>query len=684
MKLLKINIKNFRQFYGSQEIEFSTDTERSVTLIHGENNGGKTALLNALRWCLYEETTENLLDASNLLNKYAFADGVNSFSVFVELLHNNKLYEVRRTKSRLHASSVLKLYEIIDGCYAEHPEPNPNLLINTFLPIEMSQYFFYQGEGTGTLSSQNNFSHIDDAISKVLGLTVSEKTVSHLKTIRSGYQRELKQFDTTNELEKAILDKEILESSLENDKTHLARIKVELVEAEIAYEEQVAKLSKLDTSSIKEYLKQRREKQDTLELLTSHLNRSISEKSKNISNWVKSAFSQSLSELDLSNIDTDELNQKLRYSVDKTLIDSILHNAECICGRPVEKNSDAEKIINELSKFVVEPNLRKRWNKVRDLQINLNTIKSPRSLMIKALNDIDDYQEHIKDLTRQINELTLIIKESDITDIKKIEEGKELAKNRVTQLHNNISVLERKITQASIDIDDCEKRISRLSSNAPQAKKVNKLITATEEIIKLYNNEIEKSKKSVDSILLKKMQDFFDEVAFNGYTVQKDMKSGSYTWVIVDRHNKKVAAGNGYQAMLAISFIIALIQFSKDRVNDNRNLLTPGTIAPFIADSILAFIGPDNGRELVRFIANSVEQSIFMFSQAQWTESHTDKGIRNKIGKEYNLVQHTVLSENEFKGQYPTSLSVNGRQYDVVRFGSDFDKVTIEEITANE
>ncbi|WP_227000392.1 hypothetical protein [Photobacterium damselae] len=164
---------------------------------------------------------------------------------------------------------------------------------------------------------------------------------------------------------------------------------------------------------------------------------------------------------------------------------------------------------------------------------------------------------------------------------------------------------------------------------------------------------------------------------------KRNSNLGHFTWTIIDRSGKKVAVGNGYQAMLSISFIIALIEFSKDRSNNKSHLLTPGTIAPFIADSILAFIGPDNGRELVRYISESVEQSIFMFSQAQWTETHTDKGIRDKIGKEYNLVQHTVLSEDEFKGQYPTQLSVQGEKFPVVRFGSEFDKVTIEEISIN-
>ncbi|MBE8232325.1 MAG: DNA repair protein, partial [Endozoicomonadaceae bacterium] len=259
------------------------------------------------------------------------------------------------------------------------------------------------------------------------------------------------------------------------------------------------------------------------------------------------------------------------------------------------------------------------------------------------------------------------------------------AKLLCDKLQREIFKLEQNNQKRQIDIVDIDKKIMRLSSSQPKANKLKNLIKATDKILKLYHSEIASSKDGVDFILLNKMRDFFDKVAFNGYTVKKSSNNvtDSFTWVIVDTAGNKVAAGNGYQAMLAISFIVALIDFSKGRANSKKHLLTPGTIAPFIADSILAFMGPDNGRELVRYIADSVEQSIFMFSQAQWTESHTDIGIRDKIGKEYNLVQHTTLTEDEFKGQYPTRLSVQGNQYKVVRFGSEYDKVTIEEIPSN-
>jgi DNA sulfur modification protein DndD len=306
--------------------------------------------------------------------------------------------------------------------------------------------------------------------------------------------------------------------------------------------------------------------------------------------------------------------------------------------------------------------------------------------MVKIINDIDDHSANIQDVEKKIEELNHTIVEADIDDIALIEKKKNTAKSKCDQLHREIPSLEQDIDKTKIALKDIDIKVNKLAATQPKAKKIRNLITAANQIVNLYEEAICSSKKDVELILLRKMQNLFSEVAFNGYTVKKvssGANSDSFTWAIVDKAGTRVAAGNGYQAMLAISFIIALIQFSSERANNKQHLLTPGTIAPFIADSILAFIGPDNGRALVRYIAESVEQSVFMFSQAQWTETHIDLGIRDKIGKEYNLVQHTILSEDEFKGQYPTRLSIQGKEFDVVRFGSEFDKVTIEEIVLN-
>jgi DNA sulfur modification protein DndD len=682
MKLIKVEINNFRQFYGKQTIEFAVDPERGVTLIHGENNGGKTALLNALRWCLYEETTENLLDPKNLLNKHAEAQNTHIFSVSIQLEHENRLLEVRRIQEKNSASSNLHVYEIEDGCYAEKAEENPNTLINTFLPKEMSQYFFYQGEGTGTLSSQNDFSHIKDAIEKVLGLTVAKNTLRHLYSVKTSYQKDLKQYDTNSEIETFLLNKDNLVASLEREKSLLAQKQAELELAEKEYENQIRKLTRFDKTTIEDKLKLRQEKSELLNGYERQRKQLLSEKNTKTPTWALTTFSKQLAAVDLSAINTEELNKSLRYTVDKQLLSEIIKSNECICGAHIGKDSSAVLLLEELGRHAVDPDLKRRWGLAVKLQEKMSNQLLPKASMEKLLADIDSHEDQMQELEHSIKDLSHTIIESDIDDIKIIERAKDSAKYKCSQLNGQIPQLEQSIRKKEIDIKEIDRRVISLSSTQPKAHKVRDLIIATEKIIELYDEAINSSQHGVEKILLSKMQSLFNQVAFNGYTVQKDSKesSGSFTWAIVDKEGKRAAAGNGYQAMLAISFIVALIEFSKVRANNKQHLLTPGTIAPFIADSILAFIGPDNGRELVRYIADKVEQSIFMFSQAQWTETHTDKGIRHKVGKEYNLVQHTVLTKDEFKGQYPTQLTVNGIDYEVVRFGSDFDKVTIEEI----
>lgn len=682
MKLIKLEINNFRQFYGKQVVDFSVDPEKGVTLIHGENNGGKTALLNALRWCLYEETTENLQDSNNLLNKHAASEGKNTFTVKLQIVHDNRLLEVIRIRSRASSMSKLQVFEIRDGCYSEHPVDKPNALINTFLPKEMSQYFFYQGEGTGTLSSQNDFSHIKEAIDKVLGLTVSKATVKHLQTVKIAYQKDLKQYDSNNEVETLIANKELLVARLEADKSTIENKNIELETAEKEFEIQVGHLARFDKTAIDAQIKLRVQKEQLLLGYIRQYKKLKLKKEQMASSWAMATFASKLAKVDLSKINTEELNNSLRYSVDKQLLKEVLHNHECICGTAITADSAAAQLIEQLGKHAIDPDLKRRWALTLELKSKLEKVSSPKEVMQQLLAELDDHEEKIIELEDEVKELSLTIVDSDIDDIKGIEQKKGNAKSLCDKLYREIPNLEQKIKKKVIDIKDIDIRVMRLSSSQPKAKKAQNLVLATNQILKLYEDSIASSNEGVDLILLQKMQSLFSQVAFNGYTVKKDTntKRGTFTWTIVDHNGKRVAAGNGYQAMLSISFIVALIEFSKERANNKQHLLTPGTIAPFIADSILAFIGPDNGRELVRYIADKVEQSIFMFSQAQWTESHTDKGIRNKIGKEYNLVQHTVLTEDEFKGQYPTHLTVQGCDYDVVKFGSDFDKVTIEEV----
>ena len=40
MRLKKLTVNNFRQFFGSHAVEFSTSEKQNLTIIHGENGSG--------------------------------------------------------------------------------------------------------------------------------------------------------------------------------------------------------------------------------------------------------------------------------------------------------------------------------------------------------------------------------------------------------------------------------------------------------------------------------------------------------------------------------------------------------------------------------------------------------------------------------------------------------------------
>ena len=66
MLLKSMSLTNFRQFNGTQSVNFSVDPEKNVTVIMGENGSGKTTLAQAFTWCLYGDTD---FDDQVVLNK---------------------------------------------------------------------------------------------------------------------------------------------------------------------------------------------------------------------------------------------------------------------------------------------------------------------------------------------------------------------------------------------------------------------------------------------------------------------------------------------------------------------------------------------------------------------------------------------------------------------------------------
>ena len=176
MLIRTIKLKNFRQ-YKDAEIEFALDKDRNTTVILGENGYGKTTLIRAFNWCLYQ--TNDFKHDKDLLNSQVAddmpCDSDKMVKVTINIEHHNREYTIV-TQEKYHKNSdgtVVKkdkkpttIVTVIDenndvnDCEGAHAHN----IIESILKEEMREFFFYDGESNG-IDEISNKKSLKNAIS---------------------------------------------------------------------------------------------------------------------------------------------------------------------------------------------------------------------------------------------------------------------------------------------------------------------------------------------------------------------------------------------------------------------------------------------------------------------------------------------------------------------------------------
>lgn len=187
MKIKSIKLHNFMRYKGDNELRFSTDNKKNVTVVLGDNTFGKTTLAQAFRWALYETLNDTSYTKKKdvvLLNNEVAAGLVGSAmqDVFVEVIIDNDEEEFRFVRKALfnrkpgypndisvkpigNVQLTMQIRpkggiwgDIIDnsggnkdkeykaGCVQE--------AIDSMLPQNLSNYFFFDGERWNDLKSK--------------------------------------------------------------------------------------------------------------------------------------------------------------------------------------------------------------------------------------------------------------------------------------------------------------------------------------------------------------------------------------------------------------------------------------------------------------------------------------------------------------------------------------------------
>ena len=673
MKLRKLELKNFRQFYGQQTVEFSTDREKNITLIHAENGTGKTAFLNAILWCFYEVTTQNFKDPSNILNKVAKTEGDSSYFVKIEFEDDNgKIYLAQRSVSPQNKS--FKVFELLGYSYTEIDTPNS--FINSVIPKDMAKYFFFQGEGIGKISSAKGDTIVKQAIREILGFTIAEKALQDVKTIRKAYQGEMAKADKQG----IVAEKQQKITTLENQ---LASYKESIQRSEQAiarYENIVAgideKLQSCDSKTIQQIHNLRLEKEKQLKREKGLQEDALDEKIALITDYATTVFGLKLSQTALDFIDESEYKGTIPAPYNEQLVQDILKEAVCICGADIKPGTEAFNKINALLKQASDPMLENRVRKARSqlTSIQQSAFKS-KKLFTSNIQKLSQTEENIVRLTKEIADISVKIQGlTDLESINSLEKERTRANNNLRQELQTLGHTKAKLENSEKDLLALKNEINRLDAYSSEMLKYKDLAAYSEQVETLIETTLHNAEKEVEKRIIEKVNKYLSMFVRQAYRAK--LNTNTFEIRLIDSSGHVVAESDGQALLLSLTFISSLIELSRERKNARGQILTPGAIAPFVVDAPFGDLDNKYKGNVASAIPSSVEQVIFLLSSSHW-EGTVEESIRAKIGREYNMVLEEPSSAADKKSN---SILVCGKEYETARYGQTIERTLIEEV----
>lgn len=674
MKLRKIELKNFRQFYGEQSLTFSTDKNKNITLIHAENGTGKTAFLNAILWCFYEVTTQNFKDPTSMLNKVAKSeDSSSSYGVKIEFEDDNgRIFLAQRAVSGTNKS--FKIFELEDHLYTEID--NPNSFINSVIPKDMSKYFFFQGEGIGKISGAKGDSIVRKAIREILGFTIAEKALQDVRSIRKAYQTSMSNADTSGKV--SDLQKRI--SQIE-DKIFASKDTIKECEQTISfYEEKILdidqKLKSCDSAVIKQVHALRLDKEQQLQREKQLQKQAKEEKSTLISDFATTVFGLRLSQTALDFIDESEYKGTIPAPYNEQLVNDILKEAICICGAEIRPGSEAFSKINEMLKQASDPMLESRIRKARSqlTSIQQNAAKS-KKMFLANIQSLALCDENIVRLAKELEELSIQIQGSEkLDDIKSLELERARAHNNLRQEEQTLGRAKANLERDEKDLPSLKNEISRLDSFSSEMLKFRELATYAEKVEEVIEQTLSNAEKDVELRIIEKVNKYLKLFVRQDYKAK--LNPTTFDIRLVDNNDVVVAESDGQSLLLSLTFISSLIELSRERKKASGQILTPGAIAPFVVDAPFGDLDNKYKGHVASAIPDSVEQVVFLLSSSHW-EGKVEENIRSKIGREYNMVleEPSVADIKE-----ADQIVIQGNIFDTVRYGQTIERTVIEEV----
>ncbi|MBF2015214.1 MAG: AAA family ATPase [Rivularia sp. T60_A2020_040] len=671
MKLTSIKLCNFRSFYGKTcEMTLAGSNSNNTTIIYGNNGAGKTSLLNAFTWVLYEKFSAAFASVEQLVNKRAIAEAKIGQRVecWVELAweHDGKRYRVKR-QCRVYKNQQdydigkTELYMQVAGDDGKWylPPQQPEEIIGQILPASLHQYFFFDGERIEEIVRSDKKAEIAEATKIFLGVEVINRSIRHLQEAKKSLENELKIIGDS-EIKKLLKEQNKIEIEIETINKRNLEIIQELEYQNTFKKETSKRLRELSAAKELQERRQELEKQKTLN--QDNLRHSRETLKKAISARGYTVFLPEITLQFREIIDNLKKKGELTKGISREFIQDLLDSSKCICGTSLFAENHAR--INVES-----------WlDKAASSEVEETAIR------ISAQVDQIDKQaaifwEEIDQEQAIINNLRKVIAEIEI-ELDNIEERlRKDPSEEIRSLQKRLDKIEEKITELTLEQGANQQKIMSLKSESSSLNKQIAKHKLNEEKQILAQRRISATQDAIDRLtqvkllqeqqfrleLEKRVQEIFSEISFTPYIPTISEK---YELTLIEKTSgleMPVAASTGENQILSLSFISSIIDRVRDWSQDKMLMVTDSSTFPIVMDSPFGSLDVIYRKHIAQIIPKLANQLIVLVTKTQWRGEVEDE-MSYRVGKEYVLTYYSSKPDCE-----EDFIELNGGRYPLVK-----------------
>lgn len=671
MKLISLQLNNFRQFYGETPVIYFSNGRNHTTIIHGNNGAGKTTLLNAFTWVLYEQFTPAFSSPQLLVNKKAVHEvekGVNiECSVIIVFEHNHIRYQVKRKcfacrnyQGQIESNkSILAMMVMGDDGTWKYPQEKPEDVIENILPKSLHRYFFFDGEQIEQIFRSGERQKIAEDTKELIGVKLLERAIIHLKSAKKSLQDELSSLGDV-EVKKSIQIKKNLEQEKEEKENQNKLIITRL--DKLTEDKHNISRQLLEMSGVK-----------NLETLRNKLSEDVKNYRNqlvNLRQHIRSIISRQGYFVYLSGAIAhfhgmvDNLREKgqLPSGIKKEFVEHLLEQNRCICGTELKQGNQS---YHEVQQWMNKAGTTQAEEQIIRLDTQIKNIESQPKKIWEKIDQyqyqIAEYREKISDIEYEIDKINDKLRIYPDQNIQSAQKELDNIEQHIRKLTLNQGETNLQIENIDDEIKNLEKTIKKQAIKAEKYQLTLKRINATEESI----NCLEEVKKRLENqfrlALEKRLQEIFSSISFTPYQPQLNE---NYELNLIENTSGitlDVAASTGENQILSLSFIGAIIDMVKKWSQENSIVKPSAHQFPIIMDSPFGSLDEIYRTQVAKAIPQLANQLVVLVTKTQW-RVEVEQEIDNYIHRQYVLVYRSP--KQDCQEDY---ITLYGKQYPLVK-----------------